>query len=114
MQTARYVKVGRQVHTWFHLATNALTKGSASGSIVITGLPFTVENVDYQSGVIGYSQTWVSNHPISCLGSPNQTQLFLYHTNGSTSHVNTSVSNMADHSGNNKHYVYGALSYRAA
>ena len=114
VQIARYVKVGRQVHTWFLVATNALTKGSASSSIVITGLPFTVENVDYQSGVIAYSQTWVTNHPISCLGSPNQTQLFLYHTNGSTSHVNTSVSNMADHSGNNRHYVYGALSYRAA
>ena len=114
VQTARYVKVGRQVHTWFLIATNALTKGSASGSIVITGLPYTVENVDYQSGVIGYSQTWVSNHPISCLGTPNTTQLFLYHSNGSTSHVNTSVSNMSDHSGNNRHYVYGALSYRAA
>ena len=114
VQKARYVKVGRQVHTWFLIATNALTKGSASSSVVITGLPYTVENVDYQSGVIAYSQTWVTNHPISCLGSPNQTQLFLYHTNGSTSHVNTSVSNMVDHSGSNKHYVYGALSYRAA
>ena len=112
-QKARYVKVGRQVHTWFLIATNALTKGSASSSIVVTGLPYTVENVDYQSGVVGYSSTWVSNHPISLLGSTNQTKLFLYYTNGSA-HVNMTPSNMADHSGNNKHFVYAALSYRAA
>jgi len=113
-QYGRYVRVGKQVHAWFYLATNALTKGSASGSVVVIGLPYTVENVDYQSGTIGYSSSWVTNHPITLLGGPNTTQMFIYHTNGSTNHVNSSPANMVDHSGNNKHYLYGALSYRSA
>ena len=113
-QKGRYVRVGRQVHAWWLIATNSLTKSSASSSVIVTGLPYTVENVDYQSGVIAYSQTWVTNHPISNLAAYNGTHIFLYYSNGSTSHANITPSNMVDHSGSNKHYVYGAVSYRAA
>ena len=113
-QTGRYVRVGKQVHAWWLIATNSLTKSSASGSLIVTGLPYTVENVDYQSGVIGYSQTWVTNHPISNLAAYNGTHIFLYYSNGSTSHANITPSNMVDHSGSNKHYLYGAVSYRSA
>ena len=111
-QTGRYVKVGDIVYAYWVISTSALTIGSAAGAIIITGFPYTMQNNNYQAGSVGYSQGWTTNHPTSLLSSPNQTQVFVYHSNGSTTHVNTNVSNMSDHSSSNLHWIYGSLTYR--
>lgn len=112
IQTGRYVRVGDIVYTYWVIATSALTKGSATGAIIITGFPYTMQNNNYQAGSVGYSQDWITNHPTTVLGSPNQSQVFIYHSNGSTTHTNTGVANMSDHSGGHDHWVYGSLTYR--
>lgn len=40
----RYVKIGSLVHAFFRIRTDALTVGTASGSLSIEGLPYTVVN----------------------------------------------------------------------
>ena len=47
-QTAKYQRVGNVCHVWINIQTNSVTKGTASGAVRITGLPFTVA---YPAGV---------------------------------------------------------------
>lgn len=41
-QVGKYVKVGSQVTVWFVVSLSAFTKGTASGNLLIDGLPYTV------------------------------------------------------------------------
>jgi hypothetical protein len=62
---AAYTKIGRQVICNCNMRTSALTKGSASGDIQITGLPFTIAsgaNTDVYAPV-GIGISWLSNQP---------------------------------------------------
>jgi len=43
-QIGRYTKIGDTVFAWFHLDIN--TQGTASGAVIITGLPFTSANIN--------------------------------------------------------------------
>jgi hypothetical protein len=53
-QVAHYVKVGDIVHFQLNVRINSFTKGTGSGSILVTGLPFTSHNTS------GYANAQVS------------------------------------------------------
>jgi hypothetical protein len=97
-QQGHYVKVGNQVTTWFNLS-NITTGSAGSGSLYLTGLPFTI---NWQSGFngagIGSAElnyfTGISGDTIVVLGSDNTDFLLFYHSTG-TSNL-SSIINVTD------------------
>jgi hypothetical protein len=68
---ATYTKVGRQVTCLFAMRTSALTKGTASGVLYLTGLPFTVgstQNLRTYTPV-GIGADWLVNNPSNLRGN---------------------------------------------
>jgi hypothetical protein len=72
-----YTKIGRIVHASGYLITSSL--GSVSGSIRITGLPFTIANTwqNYAAGSIAWAENHVitAGQSISLLGTKNGTHM---------------------------------------
>ena len=52
-RNATYTKIGRQVTCSIHMRTDAITKGSASGDVLLGGLPFQVDGTTYEPIAIG-------------------------------------------------------------
>jgi hypothetical protein len=78
---AKYTKVGNVVHIQGSIRTSAITVGTASGNLLIAGLPFSaVANATGQdgtaSGVIGQSSAWAVNMPSALSLSASQISLF--------------------------------------
>lgn len=57
-----YVKIGKVVHIQGTLRTDAVTVGSATGTVVVGGLPFAAAG-ESSSFVISTSSAWTTNHP---------------------------------------------------
>jgi hypothetical protein len=103
----RYTKIGNLVHFQGYISTTAVTVGSASGQVVIGGLPFTaVANnsgkLDGRSPVcIGEVNSWTTNNPNSGQVSANTKLIYLYYrsaVNGAT--IAQPVASVATGSGN--------------
>lgn len=97
----RYTKIGNVVHIQGSLRTDAVTVGSASGSVCIGGLPFTVlaSTAGTQNGIgaisIGVAQNWLGEEPISATTVSNATRFDLYYrsaVDGNT--ANTAVADV--------------------
>lgn len=56
-----YTKVGNVVHIQLLMLTDAVTKGSASGNVIIGGLPFTANGTSPLA--VATSKDWLANHP---------------------------------------------------
>jgi hypothetical protein len=56
-----YTKVGNVVHIQLFMQTDAVTKGSASGNVIIGGLPFTADGTSPLA--VATSKDWLSNYP---------------------------------------------------
>lgn len=68
-QSGTYVKIGSLVVVQFAVKTDAVTVGSASGNVTITGLPFTAALF---STTAIFSFSWASNNPaLAYVGSGN-------------------------------------------
>ena len=63
IQSGRYTKIGRVVYFDFNLRTASLTIGSATGSLRISGLPFTVSSNDQGTAMIGQAEAWGGDYP---------------------------------------------------
>jgi hypothetical protein len=59
-----YTKVGRVVTVDGFMRTDAITKGSASGSVQIGGFPFSAVGVSI--GNVGGTTAWLVNSPTNC------------------------------------------------
>jgi hypothetical protein len=78
---AKYTKIGNVVCIQGSIRTSAITVGTASGNLLIAGLPFSaVANATGQdgtaSGVIGQSSAWAVNMPSALSLSASQISLF--------------------------------------
>lgn len=67
---ARYVKIGKLVHIQGYMATDAVTKGAATGIPRISGLPFpnatNVTGIDSRASILfSHPDGWLANHPVS-------------------------------------------------
>jgi hypothetical protein len=87
----RYVKVGKLVHVQGWLRTDSVTVGSASGNLVIAGLPFTAaantgSTSNGQSNVtVGYSGAFVLAQPSSGTIGYSSTTIYLWYKTAYTS-----------------------------
>ena len=113
-----YVKIGRMVFCRGTLRTNSVSGGTASNSVSIGGLPFTVNNSSYgnESGYnsvhvfIGASGTYNGEFPTSGQTLPNTTTAALYYR--STSDGNTIALTYADlKDGVNQSFIKFSLQY---
>jgi hypothetical protein len=93
----KYVKIGKQVNVTGVLRTSAVTS-KGTGSLLVTGLPFTVDNT-YQrgeaTGVFNGNYRWV-NSPALCKAIDNTTTLELIRNSGSSSTTLTPSSDLWD------------------
>jgi hypothetical protein len=96
----KYIKVGKMVHVQLFFRTDAITVGSASGSIVLGGLPFANSTAVGAGGdarvslSVGYALTWGGDVPSSAYILEGESQIRLYYR--STVNGNTLATNVAD------------------
>ena len=76
----RYVKVGTYVFLTGYLRTESITKGSASGNVLVGGMPFPVgtsgESTIFRTQCTVGGTNWVSNAPVQ--GNPNEGATNMY------------------------------------
>jgi hypothetical protein len=103
---ALYTKIGRQVTVTGFIRTDNVDTTGASGTLRITGLPFT--NLSTGGNVtvaIGFAADFATNTPIGGLIAPNSTRIDLNYrssiTGASTSATQTSLTTGANADKNN-------------
>ena len=75
----RYTKVGNRLYYQLELRTSAVTIGTASGNLFISGLPFTSNGgAGRSTGAVGYALSWGGDVPLSCMLSPSSTSINLF------------------------------------
>jgi hypothetical protein len=110
----RYIKIGKVVQIQLTVRTSAVTIGSASGNVLISGLPFTVATSSVgQNGnavaVGGVSVSWVTSNPVFGVVQNNSTSILLYNNQAATTTV---VANVGTGAGAN--YLQLTATYVAA
>jgi len=115
----KYTKVGNLVHVQGIIRTDAITIGSGSGSVQISGLPFTSSAntgsaVNGSSGLfLPYSVDFAGEEPATALIGSNSTNAILYYR--SAADGNTLALQVADlGTGTNANFFYFSGTYIAA
>ena len=110
-----YTKVGNIVHINFFISADAVTVGSGSGNLTVTGLPFTVATpTGNESGTmsIGYTSkfTVVANYPqgIKVVGATTIMALYRYNA---TYGIQTSLEYTDLKDASNSSIIYASGSY---
>ena len=92
-----YTKVGRVVHFQANIRISALTAGSASGNIKVTGIPFTPQNATVEGDMgffVSHASGFAGEHPIALHGERNTTNINVYYRASATAAV--SATQVAD------------------
>jgi hypothetical protein len=88
----KYTKIGRAVTINIYLLTSAITVGTASGAVSISGLPFTCDNQTYFSiPFAGDVRLFGANTPSAAQVTINSTNVSLWYrvlANGATTALN--------------------------
>jgi hypothetical protein len=95
VQLGRYTKVGNLVTATFHLDIDTL--GSASGGLIVGGLPFTSVNVgnNYGSCTTTYASEWDAGYMnLGGLVTANAAYLVVYYQNASGTMTTATHANM--------------------
>jgi hypothetical protein len=111
-----YTKIGKLVVAQAFIMTDAISVGTASGSALIGGLPFTVKaednTVDTGGGAIANSTNFGGDNPIGVFGQRNSTNAFLMYK--ATSNGNSDFLNVTDlGTGTNDNQMRISIIYRA-
>jgi hypothetical protein len=98
-QSGVYTKIGRTVTVTFFLATSTFTHSTASGSIRISGLPFTVSNTagatSYSNGALA-SQGWTkANYGVTLASVQNATEIRMVATGSAQNLDNLLITDFA-------------------
>jgi hypothetical protein len=75
--SGHYTKVGRLVTARGFIRTSAVTVGSASGNVAISGLPFTSESAS--TGSISSTSAWGGDFPLTCIVGNLATSIYIYY-----------------------------------
>jgi hypothetical protein len=110
-----YTKVGDTVHVRFFISTDAFTLGTGSGSLRISGLPFTAagagQNVGNSSlGYTGYFNV-IANTPQTSKVSASSTYINLYRYNASYGYT-TAVASGDVKNATNSNIIYATATYK--
>ena len=114
-QIGFYQKIGNTVHIQAYLYLNGFSLGTATGTLFLTGLPFTsVGSSSYQSGTVGYTYNWATNSPTRAIVYQGESRFYLVRdAQGVTdSSPEITVSNLKN--GNPACILGLAISYRVA
>lgn len=94
VQVGNYVKIGRMVYFAIELTTTARTGGS--GSLRITGLPFTAGATRYTGGYYaGYWDNWTTNAPVAGTIVAGNTFCYMY-LNTTLTSTGATISNLTN------------------
>lgn len=110
-QVGRYVKVGKQVTAWFNVTLTA--KGTITANVIISGLPFTADNVSNLNPIgsvvwINLATNWVS---VAAVVITNTTTAALRGANAAAATNNTALAT-ADIANNTQ--LLGTITYQAS
>jgi len=110
-QNGVYVKVGRMVVVSFDIRTSALSMGTASGSVYISGFPFAASGTQF-TGQCGAQSSWITNAPEYANLTDGASYAFLRRTNGA-GYSDITTSNLNTSSGSNRNRILGcSIAYR--
>lgn len=110
-QNGVYVKVGRMVVASFDIRTSALSMGTASGSVYISGFPYAASGAQF-TGQCGAQTSWITNAPEYVNLSDGATAAFLRRTSGA-GYADITTSNLNTSSGSNRNRILGcSIAYR--
>ena len=88
----RYTKIGNTVYIQGSIRTDAITVGTATGTVYVGGLPFTVNaSIPYASAIVSYAIEFVGDMPSEALFELNATTIILYYratANGASTALN--------------------------
>jgi len=106
-----YTKIGNQVFASGYIRTDAITVGTASGFIAISGLPFVISaNAWNDSGSIGFADAFNVNHPSSTKTFPSTDRLMLgYRTAAEGASNVLQVSDLA--TGASSNFLFFSIAY---
>ena len=106
--SGRYTKIGNVVTIILNMGTDAISTGTASGDVRVSGLPFTPPAAVPASGIS--SRNWGTNNPHAIVMQGSQTYLLAYYkaTSAGTS-VACQVSDLSTAS--DKNYIQSTFSY---
>jgi hypothetical protein len=111
-RTGIYTKVGNLVTVTGGFYCSAFAVGTGSGSLKISGLPYTCAAVNGQTGAVGDSRLFTLNNPTGLQISTSSTNLILFYRTTANGAVNVlQVSDAATGSGA-LNLVYFTASYR--
>ena len=91
-QEGNYIKTGNIVHFFINLGTDAVSVGTGSGFLFITGLPYSPAEDSYVA--VGYSANFASNNPTQMAVLSSGSNLFVY--SRSTSAATPVLVNVSD------------------
>jgi|DEB0MinimDraft_3_1074331.scaffolds.fasta_scaffold05710_2 hypothetical protein len=91
-QEGNYIKTGNIVHFFINLGTDAVSVGTGSGFLFVTGLPYSPAEDSYLT--VGYSTNFASNNPTQVFVQSGGSDLYVY--SRSTSAATPILVNVSD------------------
>jgi hypothetical protein len=114
--SGRYTRIGNLVTCSFVMRTDAITLGTASGNLFMSGLPFAASSIvgnDAGSATINFAANFAGDAPNGCLTLASDTKVrFYYKTTANGSSAGSDVADLG--TGANENTIYGTISYFAA
>ena len=113
----KYTKVGDLVHIQGALMTDAITAGSASGVLTISGIPFAIGSSTngrdgFISGSIGVATDFAGDHPVTLYAGANTTEIIPMTRNSANGATANLVVGDLD-TGANKNLIYFSATYKS-
>ena len=109
-QDGHYTKVGNMVNARLYLRTDAITVGSASGTVRIGGLPFAAANSRNSSAV--WSAAFTGDHPH--IAQASGSELVLYYQTTSNGSSNNALAIADLNTGANDNTVIISICYQSS
>jgi len=91
-QEGNYIKTGNIVHFFINIGTDAVSVGTGSGFLFVTGLPYSPAEDSYLT--VGYSANFASNNPTQVFVQSGGSNLYVY--SRSTSAATPILVNVSD------------------
>lgn len=99
-RAGHYTKIGDLVTVHCRLDTSSMSIGSASGYLLVGGMPFAAHNSAYQSITIGYSYNFSSVWPTAGSTGHGMSAFYLYNTDTRANSESIYASNLGTSSTN--------------
>ena len=109
-QLGYYKKIGSMVHVVCHIDTTAATIGSASGNLIVAGLPFTSKASYHNSGAVSISSAFATNQPTGVIVNPSTNYVRLWYKSSSNGNSSTMTAAELD-TGNPGNNLFFAVTY---